>query len=145
MLLTKSRIKSPNFQAKQNDHIYSTITPLKHTELAARAATLWCRHPSVPPLMVVFDTATFLFVFAFDLHMKPGLKGLGSRGNTFAACDVGIAHCLFEAIWSRHMWENLVLAENVSLWRASGFVRGNVAGRSCRVASKSLASWHFAV
>lgn len=70
--------KSSNFQTKPNYPIYSTIKPLKQTELVARALTLWCRHPSVSPLIVVFDTATFLLFFAFDLHMKPGLEGLGS-------------------------------------------------------------------
>lgn len=59
-------------------------------------------------------------------------EGSPEWGNTFAACDVGIAHCLFEAIWSRHMWENLVLVLNVSLWRASRFVRGNITVPSYR-------------
>lgn len=36
---------------------------------------------------------------------ETGPEGSRGRGNTLAACDVGVARRLFEAIWSRHMWE----------------------------------------
>lgn len=75
-----------------------------------------------------------LFPVILCLWSTHETRSEGSRewGNTFAACDVGIAHCLFEAIWSRHMWENLVLVLNVSLWRASRFVRDNITVQSYR-------------
>lgn len=120
-----------NTQPKKKSS-HSTVKSLKQNESVARATALWCCRPSLSPLIVVFDTASFLLFFCLWSTHETRSEGSREWGSTFAACDVGIAHCLFEAIWSRHMWENLVLVLNVSLWRASRFVRDNITVQSYR-------------
>lgn len=82
------------------------VSLLPHRQLSegsAWAGALWF----LPPFLLLLSSLirppfcnSLPLISTWNPH-----EGSRGRGNTLAACDVGVARRLFEAIWSRHMWE----------------------------------------